>query len=158
MRKVRKANLASSLFSAAMFGLAASPAAAESLDGQVLGGGQPVTSSTVTLWAAGAGAPQKLAQARTDAAGHFSFNSVRAPGPDASLYLVAKGGHSAADKMNGDNAALTLLTVLGNKPPPHVTINEMTTVASVWTHAQFIAGAEIKGHALGLRIAAGNVP
>ena len=112
----------------------------------------------MTLWAAGAGAPQKLAQARTDAAGHFSFNSVRAPGPDASLYLVAKGGHSAADKMNGDNAALALLTVLGNKPPPHVTINEMTTVASVWTHAQFIAGAEIKGHALGLRIAAGNVP
>ena len=38
------------------------------------------------------------------------------------------------------------------------TINEMTTVASVWTHAQFIDGAAIKGHALGLRIAAGNVP
>jgi len=34
----------------------------------------------------------------------------------------------------------------------------MTTVASVWTHAQFIDGATIKGHALGLRIAAGNVP
>jgi streptogramin lyase len=39
-----------------------------------------------------------------------------------------------------------------------VTINEMTTVASVWTHAQFIDGAVIQGHALGLRIAAGNVP
>ena len=34
----------------------------------------------------------------------------------------------------------------------------MTTVASVWTHAQFLDGAAIKGHALGLRIAAGNVP
>ena len=34
----------------------------------------------------------------------------------------------------------------------------MTTIASVWTHAQFIDSAQIKGHALGLRIAAGNVP
>ena len=34
----------------------------------------------------------------------------------------------------------------------------MTTVASVWTNAQFIDGTAIKGHALGLKIAAGNVP
>jgi hypothetical protein len=43
-------------------------------------------------------------------------------------------------------------------PPAQVVINEMTTVASVWTHAQFLDGTVIKGHALGLRIAAGNVP
>ncbi|HTQ00564.1 MAG TPA: hypothetical protein VMN56_14660, partial [Casimicrobiaceae bacterium] len=36
--------------------------------------------------------------------------------------------------------------------------NEMTTVATVWTHNQFLEGTAIKGHALGLRIAAGNVP
>ena len=34
----------------------------------------------------------------------------------------------------------------------------MTTVASVWTNAQFLDGAAIKGPALSLRIAAGNVP
>ena len=39
-----------------------------------------------------------------------------------------------------------------------VVVRRMTTVASVWTHAQFIDGAAIKGNALGLRIAAGNVP
>ena len=39
-----------------------------------------------------------------------------------------------------------------------MTINEFTTVASVWTHNQFIDGTAIKGPALGLRIAAGNVP
>jgi hypothetical protein len=50
------------------------------------------------------------------------------------------------------------LSVLGNAPPPTVVINEMTTVASVWTHAQFLDGTAIKGHALGLKIAAGNVP
>jgi hypothetical protein len=48
--------------------------------------------------------------------------------------------------------------VLGAKPPAKVTINEMTTVASVWTHNQFIDGTAIKGQPLQLRIAAGNVP
>ena len=31
-------------------------------------------------------------------------------------------------------------------------------MASVWTHAQFLNGVAIKGHALSLKIAAGNVP
>jgi hypothetical protein len=34
----------------------------------------------------------------------------------------------------------------------------MTTVASVWTHAQFLDGTAIKGNPLGLKIAAGDVP
>src|SRR5262245_57769448 len=37
-------------------------------------------------------------------------------------------------------------------------VNEMTTVASVWTHAQFLDDASIKGNALGLKITAGNEP
>ena len=77
-------------------------------------------------------------------------------GTDVSLYLVAKGGQ--ATNGDGDNPAIALLTVLGNTPPANVVINEMTTVASVWTNAQFLDGAAIKGPALGLRIAAGNVP
>ena len=48
--------------------------------------------------------------------------------------------------------------MVGNQPPAKVVINEMTTVASVWTNAQFLDGAAIKGPALSLRIAAGNVP
>ena len=50
------------------------------------------------------------------------------------------------------------MTVLGNKPAARVVINEMTTVASVWTNPQFLDGTAIKGSALSLRIAAGNVP
>jgi hypothetical protein len=50
------------------------------------------------------------------------------------------------------------MSVLGNMPPSKVTINETTTIASVWTHAQFLDGTAIKGPALSLRIAAGNVP
>ena len=156
MRAAYKALLATVLLTAGIIGAGASPAAAEALDGQVLAGGQPVAGSNVTLWAAGAGAPQQLAEARTDADGYFAFASIAARAPDTSLYLVAKGGHSAGDKTSGDNPALALMTVVGAKPPSHVTINEMTTIASVWTHAQFFDGAAIKGHALGLRIAAGR--
>ena len=50
------------------------------------------------------------------------------------------------------------MTVLGSTPPAKVTINEFTTIASVWTHNQFIDGTAIKGSPLPLRIAAGNVP
>ena len=156
MRTASKAKLATILLTAGMIGVGCGPAAAEALDGQVFAGGQPVAGSDVTLWAAGSGAPQQLAQTRTAADGHFAFASIAAPGPDASLYLLAKGGHSAADKTSGDNPALALMTVVGAKPPSHVTINEMATIASVWTHAQFFDGAAIKGHALGLRIAAGR--
>jgi hypothetical protein len=74
------------------------------------------------------------------------------------LYLIAKGGEPTINKGVGDNPAIGLLAALGSKPPTKIVINEMTTVASVWTHAQFLEGEAIKGHALGLRIAAGNVP
>ncbi len=57
----------------------------------------------------------------------------------------------------GNNPAIRLLAVIGGKPPAHVVINEMSTVASVWTHTQFIEGTAIKGNALGLSIAADNV-
>jgi hypothetical protein len=50
------------------------------------------------------------------------------------------------------------MTVVGREPPAKVTINEMTTVASVWTNAQFLDGVALKGNSLGLHIAAGNVP
>src|SRR5215470_423805 len=129
--------------------------AAASIGGRVTGAGAPIAGSTVTLWAASAGEPKQLAQARTDADGRFTLSAA---GGDASVYLVAKGGQPATDKASGDNPAIGLLAVLGNKPPATVVINEMTTVASVWTHNQFIDGTVIKGQPLQLKIAAGNVP
>jgi streptogramin lyase len=130
--------------------------AADILEGQVLGGGAPIAHSTVTLWAASADTPKQLAQAKTNDGGLFEI-SVNERQSDVVLYLVATGGEPKAHG-GGDNPAVALLTVVGSKPPRHVVINEMTTVASVWTHAQFLDGPAIKGHALGLRIAAGNVP
>ncbi len=130
--------------------------AAESIEGQVLGAGRPIADSTVTLWAAGAGAPKELAQVRTGQDGHFTI-SVPDAGATTSFYLVAQRGRAAANNLRGNNDRLALITVLGAKPPTRVTINEMTTVASAWTHAQFLEGTAIRGQPLGLRIAAGNV-
>src|SRR5215469_13789264 len=129
--------------------------AADRINGQVLGAGAPIAGSTVTLWAAGTDAPRQLAQTRTGADGRFALS---ADGKGAILYLVAKGGRPAASKASGDNPALALITVLGSKPPARAVVNEMTTVASVWTHNQFIHRTAIRGNTLGLKIAAGNVP
>jgi hypothetical protein len=101
---------------------------------------------------------KQLAQAKSGNDGRFELRTAETPGKDVVLYVVAKGGVATITKGSGDNPAIALLTVLGNKPPAKVVINEMTTVASVWTNAQFLDGKAIKGNALGLRIAAGNVP
>ena len=147
------------LLAAGLFGYACEPAmAAVQIEAQVQAGGGPVAKSTVTLWAASAAAPRQLAQAQTGIDGRFVVSIDETPSRDMSLYLVATGGEATVNKGSGDNPAIALLTVLGSTPPAKVVINEMTTVASVWTHAQFLEGSAIKGHALGLRIAAGNVP
>ena len=133
------------------------PAAAASIGGQVLGAGAPIADSTVTLWAASAGPPKQLAQAKTGADGRFVLGAVGAPASGTSFYLVARGGKPVASRVGRDNPAIALMTVLGATAPAKVTINELTTIVSVWTHNQFIDGATIKGSALQLKIAAGNV-
>jgi streptogramin lyase len=155
--KVFQGTLLCLVFIASSLLVAGPAAAAETLKGQVLGGGAPIANSTVTLWAASASEPQQLAQAQTGADGYFALNIPDARSSDAFLYLVAKGGQPTTNKAEGDNPAITLMTVLGGKPPARVTINEFTTIASVWTHNQFINGTIIKGSPLALRIAAGNI-
>jgi hypothetical protein len=158
MLEMNKSQAAALLLASGVLGLTCTQAsAAVSIDGRVQAGGGPVAGSTVTLWAASGGEPAQLAQARAGADGRFNLRTDATPANDTTLYLVAKGGVPVG-KGSDDNPAIAFLTVLGNKVPAGVTINEMTTVASVWTHAQFLNGAAIKGHPLGLRIAAGNVP
>ena len=137
--------------------LTGTSAVASMVKGRVEGGGAPVVGAKVTLWAAGADAPLELGHAQTGADGGFAITGG-APTKDAIRYLVARGGRVATDKTPGDNAALALLTIVGATPPAKVTINEMTTVASVWTGNQFLDGVRLQGAPLGLRIAAGNVP
>jgi hypothetical protein len=146
------------LLFAGCFLVAAQAFAADSIKGQVLGAGAPIAGSTVTLWGASAGEPKQLAQAKSDPDGQFELRASAASGSDLILYLVAKGGQPKSSRVAGDNPGITLIAVLGSKPPAKVTLNEFTTVASVWTNAQFLYGTALMGHALGLRIAAGNIP
>ena len=130
---------------------------AADLSGSVQGAGQPIAGSTVTIYAAGSGAPTQLAQGKTDDNGAFDLD-VSPPSAESVIYVVAKGGTPKAAADKGANDAIDLLAVLGTTPPKKVTINEFTTVASAVTCAQFLQGDTLSGKPLGLRIAAGNVP
>jgi ethanolamine utilization protein EutQ (cupin superfamily) len=137
---------------------ASPPASAQQqLEGQVLVAGEPVAGATVTLWAARADAPAQLAQAQTGADGRFALNAPPAAGNGA-VYLVAKGGSARTAANKGTDNAIALTVLLATPLPRTVTINELTTVASAFTAAQFMKGESISGNPLGLRIAAGNVP
>ena len=106
----------------------------------VYGGGGPVSESTVTLWTAGQSAATKLSETKASDDGTFelSFDTQKA-GSDV-LYLIAKGGTPKVGGSQEANPAITLMATLGANPPKEVTINELTTVASVWTGAQFLKG------------------
>jgi streptogramin lyase len=129
--------------------------------GRVQGAGGPIAGSTVSLYAAGEGKPIQLGQAKTGDDGTFKLavGAAKLKGPaDRVLYLVARGGTPKAAGAKGPNDAIALLAILGPEPPKTVTVNEFTTVASVWTAAQFLVGDVLSGTKLGLRLAAGNVP
>jgi hypothetical protein len=134
------------------------PASAQSTKGQVLSAGAPIVNATVTLWAASTGAPAQLAQTRTGADGRFALNAPGGRGKGATLYLVAKGGTPKAAANKAADDAIALMALLGASLPKTVTVNELTTVASAFTAAQFIKGESISGNPLGVQIAAGNVP
>jgi hypothetical protein len=155
----RKGGIVTLLIAAGLLGWIAGPAeAAVHVEGQVQAGGGAVSGSTVSLWAASADSPVRLAQVQTDVDGNFVVSVDQTPSGAPSFYLVANGGTAAISKASGANGAIGLLAVLGTTPPAKAVVNEFTTVASVWTHAQFLNGTAIQGNALALRIAAGNVP
>ena len=147
-------HLRPALFAAGL-AAAAAPALATDLPGRVLSGQAPVAAAAVTLWQAGAEAPRALATATTGADGSFTLALPEGGAGEGILYLVARGG---AVGSGAANPAIALISVLGATPPASATVNEMTTVASVWTNAQFLTGEVLQGPALGLSIAAGNVP
>jgi hypothetical protein len=159
MLRIATAHFLTIGLTAVVLGCTCAPSeAAVRVEGQVQAGGGPVANSTVTLWVASTGEPRQIGQTRTSNDGRFTLGSDETVGPDVIIYVLATGGEALANRGSGDNPAIAMLSVLGNSPPSTVVINEATTVASVWTHNQFIDGIAIKGHALGLKIAASNVP
>ena len=138
--------------------LGASSACTQPIDGAVQGGGGPIATATVPLWAAGPGAPKKLGETRTRYDGGFALQGVPQTADGEGLSLVARGGQPRVGGGSGANDAIGLMAPLGTKPPAQVVVNELTTSASAWTAAQFLDGTAMSGHARGLKIAAGNVP
>src|SRR5271167_1680918 len=132
-------------------------ASPDNIGGKVEGSSGPIAKATVTLWAAGPGAPQKLAETQTNDDGSFDLKNAGRKDDAGVLYLIATGGEPKAGGDKGSNPAITLMATLGTAPLQRVTINEHTSVASVWTGAQFLNGVALSGKPLGLGIAAGNV-
>lgn len=119
--------------------------------GSVELGGEPLAEADVTLWLSNSSeAPIQIATGTSAPDG--TFNLVSETDSDGQVfYLIAHGSRDAGP-------AVTLLSVIGSEIPPNVLVNELTTVASAFTSAQFLDGETISGNPLGLRIAAGNAP
>jgi len=127
------------------------------IEGRVEGSGQAIAGADVILWLTGPNAAQKLAETTSKDDGGFDL-TFTGETKGSVLYLIASGGKAKAGTSKGNNRAIALMATLGTAPPQRVTINELTTVASAWTGAQFLNGTSLTGNALALRIAAGNVP
>ena len=74
--------------------MSVSALAADSIEGRVQGGGGPIAKVDVTLWVAGPGAPQKLAETKTRDDGSFDLTTAGHKDGAGVLYLIAKGGEA----------------------------------------------------------------
>jgi streptogramin lyase len=135
----------------------------QALHGKVHGGQQPISGSTVQLYAVGTSAVASAATpllanpAITDANGFFSLTGQYAcPQYGSLVYATASGGNPGLT--NGtNNAAISLLAAVGPctyqtvdgsgntiytlDPNSFISLNEVTTVASVYALAPFMADA-----------------
>jgi len=120
----------------------------------VLSAGKPVSNAKVTLWhAQPESKPKMLAQSRTKMAGQSQFNS--SPAPDSGFYyFTSKGG-----EIDGaDVPHYAGLAVLRSDQQGAITINEITTIGSLWPlAAQFADEQGISGLANGLLIGSQHV-
>jgi sugar lactone lactonase YvrE len=125
------------------------PPPAARLKGVLLGGQQPVQNSAVQLYAAGitgygTGAQALTPTVYTDQNGDFSITSdFTCPSDSTLTYLVSNGGNPGTGSGNSAIALMAALGPCGNLSSiSFVTVNEVTTVASVWALAPFLGPGE----------------
>lgn len=121
-------------------------AAAASLTGRVHGGQQPVSGALIQLYAAStagygtASTPLITTPVYTDAQGGFTISGDYMCPAGAQVYLTATGGNPGLGGTT-NNAGLAMMTALGScsslGPTTFISVNELTTVASVWSLARF---------------------
>jgi hypothetical protein len=135
----------------------ASPAVA--LAGRLHSGQQPVSGSSVQLYAAGtsgvgsASLALLSAAVQSDSSGNFSIPATYScPSPSSQIYLLAQGGNPGLTS-GSSNAALALAAVLGScsgiPALGSITVNEVTTVGSVWPLAHYLTSPMQLGSATG---------
>jgi streptogramin lyase len=109
------------------------------MHGVVQGGQKGAKAAAVTLYSVGTtgygSPPTQLGAATTDDSGAWTITFTMPQG-DPLVYVVANGG----DVGNGQNGAIALMTAIGplSSAPSSVLVNEVTTVASVYSLAQFL--------------------
>jgi hypothetical protein len=142
------------------------------LTGRVFGGQQPVSGANLQLYAAGTGGYGSAATAlltktvTSDGNGNFSITGDYTCPANAQVYLVATGGNPGLTPSTTTNANLAMMTGLGAcsslTASTAVTINELTSVASVWSLARFMSGYATLGssstNAAGLASAFAVIP
>ncbi len=117
--------------------------------GTVLGGQQPVSGSTLQLYAVGAtgygsASTALLSAVSSDTSGSFDITGrYTCPSASTLVYLAATGGNPGVTGSN-NNGAIALAAVLGPcgnlSASTHIVINEVTSVAAAWTLAPFASG------------------
>ena len=117
--------------------------------GLVRGGQQPVAGATIQLYAANPNASKGASAALipgtvlTDANGNFTITGdYTCPSSGSLVYLVATGGNSGLPGVvnNTDLAEMALLGTCGSlNASTSISVNELTTVASVEALAPFMA-------------------
>jgi hypothetical protein len=120
--------------------------------GVVKGGVVPVSGATIQLYAvgssdAGSATPLIASPLLSDSSGEFDLaGTYTCPSADALVYVVATGGDPGTGQTNPQ---LNLMTVLGKcgdlTAATNITINEVTTVAAVWSLADFMNSADAVG-------------
>jgi hypothetical protein len=133
-----------------------SVAPAVALGGNVQGGHRPVVGASVQLYAAssvGLGSvalPLLQKAVASDSNGNFSIPAeYSCPSASSAIYVVASGG--SASSSAGENSALMLTAMLGPcsglAALGSVSVNEVTTVGSVWPLAHYFTSPTHLGYA-----------
>jgi hypothetical protein len=117
------------------------------LHGAIRGGQHPVSGASLQLYAAGSTGIGSTAQPllskplQSDSGGSFTIPETYCPSVSSLLYLVARGGNPGLAS-GADNPAIALTTMLGAcgslSASSPITVNEVTTVGSVWPVARYM--------------------
>jgi len=131
-------------------GSSASAVPLAGLHGSAHGGQQPVVNSTIQLYQAGtsgygAGATALITSTvLTDANGNFTVTGLYHCTSGSQVYITATGGQPLTGITNNSLALMAGLGLCDNlTASTNIQINEVTTVASVWALAPFMAGVNV---------------